>query len=205
VVPVHLSVRAYTGLGRSIDRLASLIRDSLVPRLKQPSGFLGHCSFASEDGDLVFVTVSRDCPSGIQADSQIEEWMLATSSEVAVCKPSITAGETLLHEIASIQRDDDPAMFIVVRIYNDIGPIQEVLPLVREHVFLTITGAPGFRGYYAFLDEQDATRGVAVSLFDERGHAMEANERVVSVMRDRHIAPSPPAIMAGKTIVVAAA
>ena len=79
------------------------------------------------------------------------------------------------------------------------------MPLVREHVFLTITGAPGFRGYYALLDERDASLGASASLFDTRDHAMEANERVVSVMRERRIAPNPPSVMAGPTAVVAAA
>jgi hypothetical protein len=68
-----------------------------------------------------------------------------------------------------------------------------------------ITGAPGFRGYYTFLDEREATRGVSVSLYDSREHAMEANERVVSAMRDRRIAPNPPSVLAGQVVIVAAA
>jgi len=44
-----------------------------------------------------------------------------------------------------------------------------------------------------------------VSLFDTRQNAMEANQRVVSVMRDRRIAPNPPSIMAGQAVIIAAA
>jgi heme-degrading monooxygenase HmoA len=96
-------------------------------------------------------------------------------------------------------------MFATIRMFEGVGPREEVLPLVREHVFLTITGAPGFRGYYAFLDEAETRRGVSVSLFDTREHAIEANAWVVSVMRERRIAPNPPRAMAGHVVIVAAA
>ena len=42
-------------------------------------------------------------------------------------------------------------MFVAVRAWEGAGPKDEVLPVVREHVFPVVTGAPGFRGYYAFL------------------------------------------------------
>ena len=35
------------------------------------------------------------------------------------------------------------------------------------------------------------------------GNLDEANERIVTVMRDQHIAPGPPVILAGQTVVVA--
>ncbi|MDO9712252.1 hypothetical protein [Paracraurococcus lichenis] len=85
------------------------------------------------------------------------------------------------------------------------GPKEEMPSLVPEKMFLAITGAPGFRGYYAFLGERNASRGVSASLFDTREHATEANQRVVSVMRDRRIAPSPPSVMAEQVVIVAAA
>ena len=205
MAPIHVSVRAYAGFGGLIGQVAPLIRGNLVPHLRQVPGFLGHCSFASEDGHFVSITMFRDRSGASQVDGRFEDGMLAQLGDAARASPRVAAGETLLHEIARVQTGDHPPMFIVVRSYVGLGPKEEVLPRVREHVFLTITGAPGFRGYYAFLDGEDATRGVAVSLFDNRDHAMEANERVLAVMRDRHIAPNPPAIMAGPTVVVAAA
>ena len=74
---------------------------------------------------------------------------------------------------------------------------------MREHVFLTITGASGFRGYYALIDERDASRAASVSLFDTREHAMAAQERVVAVMREHRIAPNPPSIAAGRVVLAA--
>ncbi len=202
---MHVSVRRFPDLGRRVGKLAPLIRAELVPCLKQTSGFLGHCTIASEDDHLIILSVARNRPSAIEIDARIGRWMRPDATESASTKMDVTSGEALLHEVASIQRENKPAMFGVVRFYDGIGPRDEILPLVREHVFLTITGAAGFRGYYAFIDERKETRGVAVSLFDSRDHALEANERVVAVMRDRHIAPNAPSIVAGPTIGVAAA
>ncbi len=201
---MHVSIRTFTRLWGLADRLIASIRTDLVPGLARASGFLGHCTLACEQDRIVLVTIVRDTASAVQADAEMGGWMRANLGDMPVSRPDIIEGETLLHEYTSIQRDDVPAMFGVVRIYDGIGPREELLPLVRQHVFLTITGAAGFRGYYAFLDKDNATRGVAVSLFDNRAHAMEANERVVSVMRDRHIAPNPPMVMAGPTVAVAA-
>jgi hypothetical protein len=107
--------------------------------------------------------------------------------------------------VSKVQSDGGAGMYAAIRMFEGVGPREEVLPLVREHVFLTITGAPGFRGYYAFLDEADTSRGVSASLFDSREHAMKANAWVVSVMRERRIAPNPPTVMAGQVVIVAAA
>lgn len=201
---MHVTVRMFAGLASLIGKLAPLIRDDLVPRLKAVSGFKGHCTFADENGHLVSVTILGDAPSAVQADRRIEDWMIASLRGIAPCVSELTSGEALLHEVVKLQRDSRSAMSAIVRIYDGVGPKEEILPLVQQHVFLTITGAPGFRGYYAFLDERDTRRGVSVSLFDNRDHAMQANEWVVSVMRDQQIAPSPPNVLAGPVAVVAA-
>jgi hypothetical protein len=118
--------------------------------------------------------------------------------------PEVLAGEALLHEVSKL-KSGGADMYATVRVYEGVGPEEEVLPWVREHVFLTITGASGFRGYYALIDERDASRAASVSLFDTREHAMEANQRAIEVMRDKRIAPNPPSVMAGWTVAAAAA
>jgi hypothetical protein len=202
---VHVTVRKYADKAILIDGLVPSVRDGFVPLLRRTPGFKGYFAFGSEDGHVLSVTIFGDAQSAMRADDRVREGVVSNLRDLLPSPPEVTAGDTLLHEVSKLQRDGGPAMFATVRMHEGVGPKEEVLPLVREHVFLTITGAPGFRGYYAFLDERDASHGVSVSLFDTRQHAMEANERVVSVMRDRRIAPNPPSLMAGPTAVVAAA
>ncbi len=202
---MHVTISEYLGLCSQADRLASSIRDGFVPNVRMASGFKGYCAFPSDNGHFVSVTVFDKGENAVRANVPLSEVALTDLQKLVPAPHATIRGETMLHEVTKVQHDGSPAMFVTVRSYEGIGPREQVLPLVREHVFLTITAATGFRGYYTFLDERHASRGVAVSLFDERSHAMEANERVISVMRDRQIAPNPPSLMTGMTTVVAAA
>jgi hypothetical protein len=197
-------VRKYADKGALIDKLAPPVRDGLVPLLKQAPGFKGYCVFASEDGHLVSVSVFDDQPSADAANDRVREWVAADLRDALPDPPDVLAGEVLLHEVCKLQ-SGGADMYATVRVYEGVGPKEEVLPWVREHVFVTITGASGFRGYYTFLDERDASRGVSASLFDTREHAMEANRWVLEVMRDRPIAPNPPSVMAGRVVLAALA
>ena len=201
---MYVTIRRYAGKGGLMDRLAPPVRDGLVPLLKQAPGFKGYCAFASEDGHVVSVSVFDDRQSATRATDQVRGWVASNLRDMLPDPPEVLAGEALLHKEAEVQ-GGGPGMFAAVRVWEGVGPQEEVLPLVREHVFPVITGAPGFRGYYTFLDERDPGRGVSASLFDSREHAMAAQERVVAAMRDKRVAPNPPRVMAGQTVIAAAA
>ena len=201
---MYVTIRKYASKGGLMDRLAPPVRDGLVPLLKRAPGFKGYCAFASEDGHAVSVSVLDDREAAARANEQVRGWVASNLGDLLPNLPEVLAGEALLHEVSKLQ-NGDADLFATVRVYEGVGPQEEVLPWVREHVFLTITGASGIRGYYALLDGRDAGRGVSASLFDTREHAMEANQRAVEVMRDKRIAPNPPNVMAGRIAVAATA
>ena len=201
---MYVTIRKYTDKGGLIGKLVPPVRDGLVPLLRHAQGFKGYCAFASDDGHIVSVSIFDDRRSAERATEQVRDWIMANQSDLLPEPPEVIAGEVLLHKEANLQ-SDDPAMFAAVRIYDGVGPKDEVLPMVREHIFPAVTGAPGFRGYYAFFDERDESRAGSASLFDTREHAMTAQEQAVAAMRERRIAPNPPRVMAGQTAIVAAA
>ena len=201
---MYVTLRRYAGKGGLMDRLAPPVYDGLVPLLKQAPGFKGYCAFASEDGHVVSVSVFDDRDTATRATDQVRGWVQSNLRVLLPVPPEVLAGEALLHKEVQPQ-SGGPAMFAAVRAWEGVGAKEEVLPLVRERIVPVITGAPGFPGYYTFLDEREASRGVSASLFDTREHAMAAQERVVAAMRERRIAPNPPSVMAGQTAVVAAA
>ena len=201
---MHVTVRKYAGGGALIDKLVPPVRDGLVPLLKRAPGFKGYCAFASADGHMVSVSVFGDREAATRSNEQVRGWVASNLGDLLPNLPEVLAGEALLHEVSKL-KSGGADMYATVRVYEGVGPEEEVLPWVREHVFLTITGASGFRGYYALIDERDASRAASVSLFDTREHAMEANQRAIEVMRDKRIAPNPPNVMAGRIAVAATA
>jgi len=200
---MYVTIRRYADKGNLMDRLAPRVRDGLVPQLKRAAGFKGYCAFASEDGHVVSVSIFDDRQSATRANEQVREWVTSNLGDLLPHPPEVMAGEVLLHKEAKVQSSGTD-LFAAVRAWDGVGPKDEVLPMVREHIFPILTSAPGFRGYYTFLDEQYASRGVSASLFDNREHAMAAQERVVATMRDKRIASNPPTVHSGQTAIVAA-
>ena len=202
---MYVTVRKYADKAALIDGLVPPVRNRFVPLLRRAPGFKGYCAFASEDGHAVSITVFADREAAMRADDRVREWVVSSLRDLLPNPPEVLAGEALLHEVPKPRSGGGAEMFAAVRVYAGVRPREEVLPAAREHVFPVVTGAPGFRGYYAFFDERDAGRGVSASLFDTREQAMAAQEKAVAAMRDRWIAPNPPRIMAGRTAIVAAA
>ncbi len=201
---MYVTVRKYADKAALIGGLVPPVREGFVPLLRRAPGFKGYCAFASEDGHAVSVTVFDGRRTAMRADDRVREWVVSSLRDLLPNPPEVLAGEALLHEV-SPPRSGGPGMHVTILSYDGVGPKEEVLPLVREHVFPVVTGAPGFRGHYTFLDERDASRGVSASLFDTREHAMEANRWVLEAMREKRIAPSPPSVMTGTSAIVAAA
>jgi heme-degrading monooxygenase HmoA len=201
---MHATIRKYTGKGALMDKLVPPVRDGLVPLLKRAPGFKGYSAFASEDGHIVSVSVFDDQRSATRATDQARDWITSNQRDLLPDPPEVLAGEALLHEVSKLQ-GGGAEMFAAVRRYDGVGSQEEAVRLTREHAMPILTGAPGFRGYYALLDERDASRAASVSLFDTREHAMAAQERVVAVMREVKIAPNPPTILAGRVVLAATA
>jgi heme-degrading monooxygenase HmoA len=201
---VHVTVRKYAGRGALIDKLVPPVRDGLVPLLKRAPGFRGYCAFASEDGHVVSVSVFDDSEAATRANEQVRGWVVSNLGDLLPNLPEVLAGEALLHDVSKLQ-SGGAEMFAAVRVYDGVLPKEEAVRITREHALPLVTGAPGFRGFYAMLDERDASRAVSVSLYDTREHALAAQERIVATLRDKRFAPNPPGVMAGRTVVVAAA
>jgi len=201
---MYITVRKYADKGSLVEKIVPRVRDDLVPQLKRAVGFKGYCLFPSEDGHVVSIAIFDARESATRHSEQVREWVASNRRDLLLDSPEVLAGDVLLHKEAQL-RSGNQGMFAVVRAWDGVGPKDEVLPMVREHIFPILTGAPGFRGYYTFLDEKGATRGVSVSLFDTREHATAAQERVVAAMRDKRIASNPPTVLAGQTAIVAAA
>ena len=201
---MHVTIRKYTGKGALIDKLVPPVRDGLVPRLKSAPGFKGYCAFGSDDGHIVSVSVFDDREAATRANEQVRGWVVSNLGELLPNLPEALAGEALLHDVSQLQ-SGGAEMFAAVRVYDGVLPKEEAVRITREHALPLVTGAPGFRGFYAMLDERDASRAVSVSLYDTREHAMAAQERIVATMRDKRFAPNPPGVMAGQVAIVAAA
>jgi hypothetical protein len=147
----------------------------------------------------------------MDAHQRVRQWIEANMRDLMPEEPEVVAGATVFHEVAQPReqaKDRHQPLFVVVRSYEGItGQTETMHSAVSEHALPLITGAPGFRGFYAFRDEADPNRAVSVTLFDTREDAMRSHERVVGVMREwlGEMAYRPPRVTMGETAVLATA
>jgi len=124
-------------------------------------------------------------------------------------EPEVVAGETIFESIAHPQeqrKDRQRGLFVVIRTYRGLpGQTETMHSMVSQHTLPAIMNAPGFRGFYAFRDENDPDRAVSVTLFDSREEALRTHEGVVRIMREQlgELAYRPPRVTMGETVVLA--
>jgi hypothetical protein len=89
-------------------------------------------------------------------------------------------------------------VFVTVRRYDAKRPVDVIGRRVRDGLVPILRRQSGFRAYYAFAS--DDGRPVSVSVFDGRGTAMAANERVRAWVAENleELLPSPPEVTSGE-------
>ena len=201
-----------TKLSGSADEAAQRARDHIVPLSEGRPGFRGYYAFATEQGDAAYsVNVFEDWDAAMDAHQRVRQWAEANVRDLMPEEPEVVAGETVFHEVAHPReqtKDRQQPLFVVIRSYEGItGQTETMHSAVSGHALPLITGAPGFRGFYAFRDEADPNRAVSVALFDSREEAVRSHERVVETLRRDlgEMAYGTPEVTMGETVVLAAA
>jgi hypothetical protein len=200
-----------TGLVGSPAEAARHAREHVVPLLRRQPGFLGCCGFVTATGDAAYsVGVFEDRDAAMEAHRRVRAWIDANLRDLMPEGPEVVAGEAVFHAVARPreQGGDERPLFVVVRTYHGLpGQAETMHSLVSLHTLPAITGAPGFRGFYAFRDEAEPDRAVSVTLYDTRAEALRSHERVVGIMRERlgEMAYATPRAAMGETVVLATA
>jgi heme-degrading monooxygenase HmoA len=208
---LHVVIRR-TGLTGSVAEAVRRTRDHLLPLIQGRPGFRGYCAFVAEMGDAAFsISLFDSREAALETHAQVLRWMAERMRDLMPEEPEVVAGETVFAEVArpqAQQQESQPPLFVVIRSYEGItGQTETMHSVVSQHTLPAITGAPGFRGFYAFRDEERPNRAISVTLFDTREDAMRSHEQVVAIMRERlgEMAYRPPRVVMGETAVLATA
>jgi hypothetical protein len=208
---VHVVIRR-TGLTGSVAEAVRRTRDHVLPLVQGRPGFRGYCAFVSEPGDTAFsISIFDSRETAMETHRRVLQWMAEDMRDLMPEEPEVTAGETVFSEVAKPQaqhKDSQQPLFVVIRSYEGItGQTETMHSVVSDHTLPAIKGAPGFRGFYAFRDEERPNRAVSVTLFDTREDAMRSHEQVVAIMREQlgEMAYRPPRAVMGETVVLATA
>ena len=185
------------------------LRDHVVPLLQGRPGFEGYCAFVSEAGDTLHaVTLFGSRESAAETRERVRQWAEANLGDLLASTEHV-GGEAVFHEVEDPreqQKDRHRSLFAVIRTYHGLpGQTETMHSIVSEKTLPAIEGAQGFRGFYAFRDEEVPDRAISVTLFDTREDALRTHEAVLAIMRERlgDLAYELPAMVAGETGVLA--
>jgi hypothetical protein len=208
---VHVMISKSRLPGSGMD-VALRVRDHVVPLLQGQPGFRGYCVFVAEQGDAACsVGIFDDRESAREADSRIRDWTGVHMRDLVAGEPEVLGGEAAFHAVSEPQeqqKDRHQALFAVIRHYQGLpGQTETMHSLVSGHTLPAITQAQGFRGFYAFRDEEDPNQAISFTLFDGRENAVGAHEEVLSIMREQlgELAYQEPEVVMGETVVLVAA
>ena len=205
---MHVVIRR-TGLAGPVAEAVRRTREHILPIVQAAPGFRGYCAFLAEAGDAALsISLFESRAAARETQARVLRRMAERLRDLMPEAPEVTAGETVFAEPVQGRAAGGAPPFVVVRAYEGIaGQTEAMHSTVSRHTLPAITGAPGFRGFYAFRDEERPGRAVSVTLFDTRADAMRSHEQVVAIMRERlgEMAYRPPRVVMGEAVLLAMA
>ena len=201
---MYINISRYAGAAGKIGEAAPKVQQGFVPMLKGQPGFHGYAAFASEQGDIVAVTIWEDADALTNSRDKIRGWVQGNLT--GFDEPTERFhGAVGPHAIAAPQSGGQgQSLYCMVRKAENLPSTATQRPVVEEMLAAT-QKVPGFRGAYWLRSADDQTRGASVLLFDNREHAAAAHEAALAIMRKHQPNVAVRVEASGKTSVLAMA
>ncbi len=202
---MYITLRRYAGAASRADEIAHKVEGGLVPILKQSPGFRGYLALASEAGDAVSVSIFDDRDAAARANDAARQWVQSELRDLLPDVPEVFTGETTVAEVSREHEQhagSGQPLFVLIRKFSDLNNARGWAP---QNTVPTITQAQGFHGIYVAGAEGDSTKAAIVTLFDTRENALQSHEHIMQIIREkgREIAPTPPRVVMGQTLIMA--
>jgi heme-degrading monooxygenase HmoA len=201
---MYINISRYAGAAGRIGEAAPKVQQGFVPMLKGQRGFHGYAAFASEQGDVVAVTIWENADALANSRDRIRAWV--NGNLTGFDEPTERFhGEVGPHAIMAPQSGGPgQSLHCMVRKAENLPPTATPRPVVEEMLAAT-RKVPGFRGAYWLRSADDPSRGASVLFFDDREHAAAAHEAALAVMREHRPNVAVRVAASGRTAVLAMA
>ena len=201
---MYINVSRYAGAAGRIGEAAPKVQQGFVPMLKGQRGFHGYAAFASEQGDVVAVTIWENADALANSRDKIRGWV--NGNLTGFDEPTERFhGEVGPHAIMAPQSGGPgQSLHCMVKKAENLPPTATPRPVVEEMLAAT-RKVPGFRGACWLRSAEDPSRGASVLFFDDRKHANTAHKAALAVMRTHQPNVAVRAAASGQTAVLAMA
>jgi heme-degrading monooxygenase HmoA len=201
---MYINISRYAGAAGKIGEAAPKVQQGFVPMLKGQQGFHGYAAFASEQGDIVAISIWENAEALTNSRDKIRGWVQGNLT--GFDEPTERFhGAVGPHAIAAPQSGGQgQSLYCMVRKAENLPSTATQRPVVEEMLAAT-QKVPGFRGAYWLRSADDQTRGASVLFFDNREHAQAAHGAALAIMREHQPNVAVRVEASGQTTVLAMA
>ena len=201
---MYINISRYAGAAGKIGEAAPKVQQGFVPMLKGQPGFHGYAAFASEQGDIVAVTIWEDADALTNSRDKIRAWV--TGNLTGFDEPTERFhGEVGQHALAAPQSGGQgQSLYCLIRKAENL-PAEAMQRAVRDEMLAAAQKAPGFRGVYYIRSGDNPTLGASVLFCDTREHAAAVHEMTAAIMKKQQPNVAIRVAASGTTSVLAMA
>jgi heme-degrading monooxygenase HmoA len=201
---MYINISRYAGAAGKIGEAAPKVQQGFVPMLKGQQGFHGYAAFASEQGDIVAITIWENADALTNSRDSIRAWV--QNNLQGFDEPTERFhGEVGPHAIVAPQSGgQDQSLYCMVRKSEDV-PTDGSQRQNVEEMLATARKSPGFRGAYFVRSHDNPARGAAVVFCDTREQGTAVHEETMAISRRNQPNLTLRVAASGKTAVLAMA
>jgi heme-degrading monooxygenase HmoA len=205
---MYISIARYAGMAGSIGEAAPKVQQGLVPLLKGQPGFHGYATFATDQGDVVALTIWESAEALTKSREKIHSWVAdnLTAVGIGIGEPTERFhGEVGQHALASPQSGGQgQSLYCLIRKAENL-PAEAMQRAVRDEMLAAAQKAPGFRGVYYIRSGDNPSLGASVLFCDTREHASAVHETTAAIMKKQQPNVAIRVAASGTTAVLAMA
>src|SRR3954447_1354021 len=178
---MYINMSRYAGMAGKIGEAAPKVQQGFIPMLKGQRGFLGYAAFASEQGDIVALTIWENADALANSRGKVRDWV--SGNLLSFSEPTERFhGEVGPHAIVAAQSGGQgQSLYCMVRKADSLPSTENQRPIIEE-TLAVVQKVSGFRGGYWLRSADDPSRGASILFFDNREHAVAAHEAALAVM-----------------------
>ena len=201
---MYINISRYAGMAGKISEAAPKVQQGFIPMLKGQRGFLGYAAFASEQGDIVALTIWENADVLANSRGKIRDWV--SGNLVGFAEPTERFhGEVGQHALASPQSGGQgQSLYCLIRKAENL-PDEAMQRPIRDEMLAAAQKAPGFRGVYYIRSGDNPSLGASVLFCDTREHATALHEATTAIMKKQQPNVAIRVAASGTTAVLAMA
>jgi heme-degrading monooxygenase HmoA len=201
---MYINISRYAGMAGKIEEAAPKVQQGFVTMLKGQPGFHGYAALATEQGDVVALTIWENAEALTNSREKIRDWVRGNLPEFEEPTERFY-GEVGQHALAAPQSGGQgQSLYCLIRKAENL-PAEAMQRAARDEMLAAARKASGFRGVYYVRSVDNPSLGASILFCDTREHAAAMHEMTAAIMKKQQPNVAIRVAASGTTAILAMA